>query len=58
MPSDLVLVDVRDHVQTITLNREEKRNALNDEVAGLIAEGLRLGQADPDVRAAGCREAR
>ena len=51
MPSDLVLVDVRDHVQTITLNREEKRNALNDEVAGLIAEGLRRGQADPHVRA-------
>lgn len=48
--SDLVLVDVRDHVQTITLNREEKRNALNDDVAGLIAAALRRGQADPNVR--------
>lgn len=48
--SDLVLVDVREHVQTITLNREAKRNALNDEVARLLAEALRRGQADPDVR--------
>ena len=47
---DLVLVDVQDHVQTITLNREEKRNALNDEVAGRIAEALRQGQDDPRVR--------
>ena len=48
--SDLVLDEVRGHVQTITLNREEKRNALNDEVSGLIAAALRRGQADPEVR--------
>ncbi len=47
---DLVRVDLRDHVQTITLDREEKRNALNDEVAGRIAEALRRAQADPAVR--------
>lgn len=49
--SALVLTELRDSVLWITLNREERRNALNDEVAGRIAEGLRAGQADPKVRA-------
>ena len=47
----LVTAEIRDHVQRITLNREEKRNALNDEVAGLIADALRAAQSNPDVRA-------
>lgn len=48
--SDLVRIDIHDRVQTITIDREEKRNALDDEVAGAIAEGLRRAQADPAVR--------
>ena len=46
-----VRCEARDQVQWITIDREEKRNALNDEVAGLIADGLRRAQADPEVRA-------
>lgn len=46
-----VLSETRDQCQWITLNRPERRNALNDEVAGLIAEALRQAQADSNVRA-------
>jgi enoyl-CoA hydratase/carnithine racemase len=46
-----VLCEVRKQTQWITLNRPAQRNALNDEVAGLIAEALITAQADPDVRA-------
>ena len=49
--TDLVLSERRGAVQWITLNRESKRNALNDEVAGLIAAGLREAQAQDAVRA-------
>ena len=45
-----VLYAVRDHAARITLNRESARNALNDEVAGRIAEGLVRAQADREVR--------
>ena len=47
----MVQLEIRGHVEWITLNREEKRNALNDEVAGLIAQALRGAQANPDIRA-------
>ena len=47
----LVLSESRDAVQWITLNREAKRNALNDEVAGLVGDALRAAQADSAVRA-------
>ena len=46
-----VRAEIRDRVQWITLDREEKRNALNDEVAGLIAQALVEAQADANVRA-------
>ena len=49
--TDLVLSERRGAVQWITLNRESKRNALNDEVAGLIAAGVREAQAQDAVRA-------
>lgn len=48
---DWVLSEVRGGACFITLNRPEKRNALNDEVAGRIAAALRVAQADPEVRA-------
>ncbi len=47
----LVLREIRGGALWITLNRPEKRNALNDEVAALIAEALRAAQADAAVRA-------
>lgn len=46
-----VLSEARGPVQWITLNRPEKRNALNDEVAGLITDALVSAQRDPKIRA-------
>jgi enoyl-CoA hydratase/carnithine racemase len=46
-----VLSEIRNRTQWITLNRPERRNALNDEVAGLIAAALREAQANDGVRA-------
>jgi len=46
-----VLCEARGPVQWITLNRPDKRNALNDEAAGLIAEALASAQRNPDIRA-------
>lgn len=47
----VVQSEVRDRTLRITLNREERRNALNDEVAAGIGSALRAAQADPNVRA-------
>ena len=48
MPNQL-LVDVRDHVMTVTINRPEARNALSMEVlAGLCRAWMRL-RDDPEV---------
>lgn len=45
MSSPIVLYEVIDRIATITLNRPEKRNALNDElVAKLIEQFLRAGE--------------
>jgi enoyl-CoA hydratase/carnithine racemase len=49
--SPSVRCEIRGRVQWITLNREERRNALNDEVAGAIADALRAAQASSEVRA-------
>jgi len=47
--SDELLVDVREHVMTITINRPEARNAMNMAVlAGLCRAWMRL-RDDPDV---------
>lgn len=46
-----VLVERRDGVQWITLNRAERRNALNEEVVRLIREGIAAAVADRDCRA-------
>jgi len=45
-----VLYDVTDHVATITLNRPERRNALNRRAYGELEAGLRHADADPEVR--------
>ena len=45
-----VLYDVHDQAAWITIDRESARNALNDEVAARIAEGLVRARTDPEVR--------
>ncbi len=46
-----VLIEKRGMVQWITINREARRNAMNDLVTDTIAAGLTAASADPDVRA-------
>src|SRR3954451_2048467 len=49
--SDVVVVDdPAPHVRRITLNRPEKRNALNHALRGGILNSLRQADADPEVR--------
>jgi methylglutaconyl-CoA hydratase len=48
--SDPVLLEKRDRAFWITLNRPEKRNALNAAAMAGVAEGFRRAHADPDVR--------
>ena len=45
-----VLVTKADGVQTITLNRPQKKNALTPEMNGAIADALASGEADRAVR--------
>ncbi len=49
--SDVVLRDLRADALWITLNRPERRNAFNDEVASKIAAALREAETDDRVRA-------
>ena len=50
MSSEPVLVDEpAPHVRRVTLNRPEKRNALNHDLRGGILRALEEGDADPDV---------
>jgi enoyl-CoA hydratase/carnithine racemase len=46
-----VLIEKRGMVQWITINREARRNAMNDVVTDAIAAGLVEASADPEVRA-------
>jgi methylglutaconyl-CoA hydratase len=50
MMTDQVLYSIEGAVARITLNRPEKRNALNDAVIGGIKERLRNAAADKNVR--------
>lgn len=49
--SELVATTRNGAVLTITITREERRNALNDRVAAGIMAGLDAAEADPGVRA-------
>lgn len=49
--SEQVLVERRGAVQWITINRPERRNAMNAEVIRLIDEGIVAAQASGDCRA-------
>jgi enoyl-CoA hydratase len=48
--SGLVLDDPLPGVRRLTLNRPEKRNALNNELRGAILAALRAADADPAVK--------
>jgi enoyl-CoA hydratase len=51
MATKLVLTDdPAPHVRRVTLNRPEKRNALNHDLRGGILDALREADQDPDVR--------
>lgn len=45
-----ILYDVRDHIATLTINRPERRNALNRRAYDEIEWGFRAAAADPEVR--------
>ncbi|MBM3686747.1 MAG: enoyl-CoA hydratase [Actinobacteria bacterium] len=47
-----VLVDVRDRVALITLNRPERLNAFTEQMGSYYAQALRDADADPGVRVA------
>ncbi len=49
--SDPVLIERRGAVQWITINREERRNALNEQVVRTIDAGVVRAMADSEVRA-------
>src|ERR671914_934512 len=51
MENPPVIYAVEGHVALVTLNRPEKRNALNDELVGGLKEALRDADARDDVRA-------
>jgi enoyl-CoA hydratase/carnithine racemase len=46
-----ILLERKGAVQWITINREERRNAINESVIAGISEGVRGAMADRDVRA-------
>ena len=52
LPQDFTctLYDVTDHVATITLNRPERRNALNPRAYAEIEWAFKAASADPEVR--------
>ena len=47
--TDVLLVDTRDRIQTLTLNRPGSRNALSAALRSRLFEALREAQADDDV---------
>ena len=47
-----VLLDVHDHVATITLNRPDAMNAINADLAAGLSDALRRVRSDDDIRVA------
>ena len=45
-----MLLEISEHIATITLNRPEARNALSSEVLRLLPEKLKSADNDPEVR--------
>lgn len=51
MSYQTLLLDIRRHIATITLNRPDKRNAFNDEVIAELTRAFTECGQNPDVRA-------
>ena len=47
----VLLTEDRNGVRTLTLNRPERKNALDPELWGALAEALRVADTDDTVRA-------
>src|SRR5260370_14850748 len=47
----VVLYEIRDSLARVTLNRPEKRNALNEELIAALKDGLRRADRDREARA-------
>jgi 2-(1,2-epoxy-1,2-dihydrophenyl)acetyl-CoA isomerase len=50
MPYEALILDIRDHIATITLNRPDAYNAVNAQMAGECLEALTQVDEDPTVR--------
>ncbi len=46
-----ILIETQNSVRTVTLNRPDKRNALNDELIAALKDALREADADESLRA-------
>ncbi len=51
MTQSTILYEVKDSIARITLNRPEKRNALNSELVGELKEAIAASARDPQCRA-------
>ncbi|PHQ66971.1 MAG: enoyl-CoA hydratase [Sneathiella sp.] len=45
-----ILIEILDGVQTLTINRADKKNALTQEMYGQLADALRDAEDNPDIR--------
>jgi enoyl-CoA hydratase/carnithine racemase len=50
-PNDCLLIEDRAQVRVLTMNRPEKRNALNSELTHSLLSALKAADHDPNVRA-------
>ncbi len=50
MSEEVVLYQVSEQVATITLNRPERRNSLNEDIIRGVSEGLAKADDDAEVR--------
>jgi 2-(1,2-epoxy-1,2-dihydrophenyl)acetyl-CoA isomerase len=50
MPYEALIVDIRDHIATLTLNRPDAYNALNAQMASECLEAITQVDEDPTVR--------
>ena len=45
-----LLIETREHVRVLTMNRPDKRNALNNALTAALIEGLRAAELDESIR--------
>lgn len=49
--TDVLIIETEEHVRTLTMNRPDVRNAMNDELTGALTNALKDADADEDVHA-------